>query len=213
MPPAGPVPRWPETGRHAAVASRRRRLRVAVLGALVLAVVVLAVRCGPGGSSSAVTGRGTPTTVAPAVPGCPVGTWTVSAEQEFAQLGLGELAGGSIRVTGGAIRAVFAADHTYAFRYDGVRLSVGGTGSATVDGPVTGTWDLAGDLLTTTVRESRILVAVAAAGVTVAPSRALDDALKAGVPQAARVSCTAGTLVTTVGSGAAAGRQVTFRAG
>jgi hypothetical protein len=146
--------------------------------------------------------------------GCPIGQWSIPAKQEFVQVGLGAQTDGSVEATGGTIRVVFAPDHTYTFTYDKVRLTLGsGAGTASVDGPVTGTWQLAGDVLTTMVSSSRVAVRVAVAGVTITPSRSLNKALKNGLPSSARVNCAAGRLATTITAGAAAGRTVTFARG
>jgi hypothetical protein len=129
-------------------------------------------------------------------------------------MGLEALTEGSVKATDGTIRVAFAADHTYTFTYDRVRLSLAnGSGSASVRGPVTGTWQLAGDVLTTTVGSSGIAVSVSVAGVTVTPAPSLNTALKKGLPSSARVHCGGGRLVTTITAGAAAGRQVSFAAG
>jgi hypothetical protein len=147
-------------------------------------------------------------------PDCPVGRWNVTAEQEFTQIGLGDMTDGGVQATGGTIRIVFGADHTYTFTYDRVVLSLGnGAGTAAVNGPVSGTWDLVGDTLRTTVGSSRLGVRVNVAGVTVRPSSSLNKALQNGLPGSARVNCSAGRLVTTITTGAAAGRQVTFTKG
>jgi hypothetical protein len=144
-------------------------------------------------------------------PECPVGRWSISAQEEFVQVGLGTLTDGSVRATGGTVRVVFAPDHTYTFTYDKVLLSLGGgAGTASVNGPVHGTWQLAGDTLTTTVRSSTIAVRVSVAGVTVTPSGSLDKVLQKGMPGSARVECSAEQLVTTITTGAASGRQVAF---
>ncbi len=124
---------------------------------------------------------------------------------------LDRLTGGAVEATGGTIRVAFTADHSYTFTYDKVRLSVGGgTGSATVDGPATGAWELTGDQLTTTVGSSEIAVTVTVAGVSVTPAQELNDALENGMPGAATVSCAPGRLAVTVAAGAAAGQQVVF---
>lgn len=144
-------------------------------------------------------------------PECPVGRWSISAQEEFAQVGLGTMTEESVQAAGGTIRVVFAPDHTYTFTYDKVLLSLGrGTGTASVNGPVSGTWQLVGDRLTTTVRSSTIAVRVSVAGVTVTPSGSLDKVLQKGMPSSARMECSAGQLVTTITTGAASGRQVTF---
>jgi hypothetical protein len=129
-------------------------------------------------------------------------------------VGLGTMTDGSVQATGGSIRVVFAPDRTYTFTYDDVRLTLGrGAGTAAVDGSVHGTWQLVGDRLTTSVRSSSILVQVSVAGVTLTPSRSLNEALQRGMPSSAEVECSAGQLLTTVSTGAAAGRRVAFARG
>jgi hypothetical protein len=172
--------------------------------------------CDRGPSTARSSGGGTArAAIGPAGdPNCPVGRWKVTAQEEFAQVGLGDLTGGSVQATGGTVLVVFGADHTYTFSYQQVRLSLGdGSGSATVNGPVQGTWRLAGEVLTSTVSSSRIGVSVTAAGVTVIPSQSLNTALQKGLPGSARVHCSGGRLVTTITAGVAAGRKVTFAAG
>lgn len=167
------------------------------------------------GSSGAATSPRA-TTASPSVPavpleGCLAGRWSVPAEREFAQMGLDRLTDGAVEAIGGTIRVVFTADHRYTFTYDEVRLSIGGSaGSVTVDGPVTGAWELTGERLTTTVSSSEVAVRVEVAGVLVTPAQELNDALKNGMPGAAKVSCTADRLVATVATGTAAGQQVVF---
>lgn len=191
--------------------SARRRTGTALVLVAVALVAGPAGGCGRGESSPAADGG---TAAAAGGVGCPVGRWNIPAEQEFVQVGLGTLTDGSVRATKGTIRVDFAADHTYTFTYDGVRLSLAnGAGSAWVDGPVTGTWQLAGNVLTTAVGSSRIAVKVSVAGVTVTPSQSLNAALKNGLPGSAEVHCVGGRLVTTITAGAAAGRQVSFAAG
>jgi len=166
------------------------------------------------GPLSAGSGTGATRSVSPGLvggPECPVGRWSISAREEFVQVGLGTMTDGSVQATGGTIRVVFASDHTYTFTYDKVLLSLGrGAGTASVNGPVHGTWQLTGDKLTTTVRSSTIAVRVSVAGVTVTPSGSLDKVLQKGMPSSAQVECSAGQLVTTVTTGAASGRRVTF---
>jgi hypothetical protein len=198
---------------------RRRRApwaaAVRVATAVLVGAAVLA-GCDAGSSSAgrSPASGGNRTTGGQATAPCPVGRWAVSAQQEFADLGLGGLAGGGVSVTGGTVRVEFGADHSYTFSYDGVRLSVGGgAGSATVTGPVTGTWQLSGDRLSTTVGTSGVAVDVRVAGVTVTPSENLNAALRAGLPSTATVTCGGGSLVATATSGAASGRKVTFAAG
>jgi hypothetical protein len=176
------------------------------------AVVLLDHRSGSPGTSAtaAATAKG-PSALASSRTDCLVRRWSVPADQEFAQMGLDRLTGGAVEATGGMIRVVFAADHRYTFTYDRVRLNVGaGAGSATVDGPVTGAWELTGNRLTTTVGSSKIAVRLEVAGVLVTPTQGLNDALKNGMPGAAEVSCSPDRLVATVVTGAAAGQQVVF---
>ncbi|HET9656369.1 MAG TPA: hypothetical protein VFP72_13520 [Kineosporiaceae bacterium] len=164
------------------------------------------------GSHPAANARGAAASASPTAQ-CPLGTWSVPASAEFAEMGLDTMTRGSVKATAGTVRVSFAADRTYTFTYDGVVLVLGdGSGSATVSGPVTGTWQVTGDKLTTAVTSSKVSVKVSVAGVNVTPSDALNRALQGGLPSTARVSCASGRLLTTVSAGAAAGRQVTFSA-
>jgi hypothetical protein len=179
---------------------------------LLLAVGVVVLRGhhrgSPGTAATPAATAARPSASASAPEDCLVGRWSVPAEQEFMQMGLDRLTDGAVEAIGGTIRVAFTADHRYTFTYDGVGLKVGGgAGSATVDGPATGAWELTGDRLTTTVGSSEIAVTVKVAGVVVPPDQGLNDALKNGMPGAAQVSCAPGRLVVT---GAATGQQVTF---
>lgn len=200
------------TGNPSARRSVRTATRAAAQAVVLVALGASLAGCDGGPSGPTGTGRTSgAATGAAGDPTCPVGQWTVPAQEEFAQVGLGALTDSSVQATAGTIGVVFEADHTYTFTYDKVRLSLAdGSGSATVDGPVHGTWQLAGDALTTTVRTSRIAVAVSVAGVTGSPSQSLNTALQRGLPGSARVRCAEGRLVTTITAGVAKGRQVTF---
>ena len=173
--------------------------------------------CSGGSSSAGASGPGSTgakASTASAAESCLTHRWSVPAAQEFAEMGLGTLTNGGVSAVGGTVRITFAADHTYTFSYDRVSLSVGkSSGSASVNGPVTGTWRLSGDRLTTTVNASRIAVNVTVAGVSVTPSQTLNDALKNGMPSSSRVTCSSGKLVVAVPQGAAAEHQVTFTQG
>lgn len=180
-----------------------------LVGVTVLVGAAVLAGCDRGSASSRNLTSGSQATVP-----CPVGRWAVSAQQEFAELDLGGLTGAGVSVTGGTVRVEFGADHRYTFSYDQVRLSLGrGSGSVTVTGPVTGTWQLSGDLLRTTVGVSGVAVDVQVAGVTTTPSADLNAALRAGLPSSATVTCGGGSLVVAATSGAASGRKVTFAPG
>lgn len=170
--------------------------------------------CDGGSAARSAAGTSATRTATPTGPVCPVGSWSIPAREEFAQMGLGALTRGTVAATGGTIRIRFATDHTYTFSYERVALDLGrGAGTATVSGPVQGAWKVDGDRLTTTVTSSRVTANVKVGGAVVPPTAGLNKALSSGLPTTVRVRCGSGRLTTTITSGAAAGREVTFSAG
>lgn len=158
---------------------------------------------GPSGAAGAASGAGTggAAASADAAPGqaaaglsrCLVGSWHASASREFTQLGMTARSKGAISSASGTLRMRFTADHGFTFSYDDVKLALG-TGEARVNGPITGTWALVGNVLTATAKKSSVRIAVTVAGMSVDPSGSFDSLLQSVTPRGAATTCAGNVL-------------------
>jgi hypothetical protein len=127
------------------------------------------------------------------LPGCLLGSWTAPVDREFGNLGLQQRTGGAVRGATGDVSLRFAPDGTFGFGYDAVKLQVT-AGTVDVTGTIDGTWSLAGDTLSTTVRSSAVKAAVDVGGVRFDAPEPVTAGLRSLPPNQVRVSCTGGGL-------------------
>ncbi|HEY6797401.1 MAG TPA: hypothetical protein VI248_22225 [Kineosporiaceae bacterium] len=176
----------------------------------------LAGSSGPAGSASSAgptTATGSSATRAPAappapdLPACMIGTWSAPAAREFGNLALDRRSDGTVRSATGVLSVTFTPDHKWTFTYQKVRLQLV-AGSVDVDGPMGGTWALAGNSLTSTVGSTAVTLTMHLGGVSlgVVPST-VSELVRALPPNQVFVACT-GTglrfqLPTSQGGGAA----------
>jgi hypothetical protein len=147
-------------------------------------------QAGSGQGAAARAGAGQP---AAGLAGCLVGGWRTPASREFTQLGMTARSKGAISGASGVLRMRFTADHGFTFTYDGVKLVLG-SGQAQVNGPITGSWALAGNVLTATVKKSSVKMAVMVGGMSVNPSGSFDSLLRSITPRGAATTCSRNLL-------------------
>jgi hypothetical protein len=142
-------------------------------------------------------------TVAPASPASPTstvdpgsavlvaclnGNWTAPVSREFSALGLGDRSKGTVRGGSGLLRITFGLDRSYTFTYEDVTLDLA-IGTATVDGPVTGTWRLAGNTLSTEMIKRSTEVKVNVGPVSVGAPSSVASAVETLPPPQVLVTC------------------------
>jgi hypothetical protein len=127
------------------------------------------------------------------LPACMIGTWTAPVAREFDHLNLQSRTSQTVRGATGVLNLVLAANKTWTFTYDTVRLQMP-TGTAEVSGPISGTWSLSGNTLSTTVAKSTISAKINIAGARIEAPGALTGVLNSLPPNQTRVTCTGSGL-------------------
>jgi len=115
-----------------------------------------------------------------------IGRWSAPLAREFGHLGVKKQSDGEINSGTGTVLLAFAADHTFSYTFENVVLDVTG-GEAKVSGPVRGTWQLAGNNLTTKVTSSAVKTTVTVAGFDLGED--FDDEIRSLTPNGATVTC------------------------
>jgi hypothetical protein len=153
-------------------------------------------------------GAAPPPAAAPTLdlPGCMIGSWSAPLPREFGAMGIGKRSDGLITGGSGTVLLTLGQDRTFSYTYRQVTLTLA-AGQLAVDGPVTGTWALAGDMLTTAVSGAAVTTKATVAGVSV-PNR-LEGLVRSFAPTDVHVLCTGSGLQMLL-PGAQGGGTVTF---
>jgi hypothetical protein len=168
-----------------------------------------------GGSDGGGSGQGTPrpaatgSSSAPDLPACMIGTWSAPMSREFGNLALERRSNGTVRSATGGLAVTFTSDRHWTFTYRQVKLQLA-AGWVGVDGPVNGTWELAGNSLRSTAGSMavRATMHLGEVSVGIVPS-AVTDLVRALPPNQVFVNCT-GTGLQFLLPTAQGGGTVTF---